>query len=187
MRGQTVSYVRVSSLGQNPDRQREAIGEVDKEFLDKISAKSRAIRPELNACLDYLREGDTLTVSSIDRLARSLVDLRAIIDRIVTKGAAVVFLKENLTFAPESNDPRATLLLGILGSFAEFERELIRERQAEGIALAKKKGKYKGRKHALTDAQAADIKSRAAAGESKTSLAAEYGVSRSTIYRALTQ
>lgn len=185
MGGQTVSYIRVSSTDQNLGRQREAIGAVDKEFVDKLSAKSRAARPGLEACINYLRDNDELKVTSIDRLARSLVDLRNIIDEITAKGTTVIFLKENLTFAPEGTDPRTTLLLGILGSFAEFEREIIRERQAEGIALAKKQGKYKGRKRALTTDQVAEIRTRIAAGESKTELASQYEVSRSTIYRAI--
>lgn len=185
MAGQTVSYIRVSTIEQNLARQREAIGDVDKEFLDKQSAKSRAARPGLDACLDYLRNGDTLKGASIDRLARSLVDLRNITDEIVSKGATAMFLKENLTFAPGHTDARANLLLGILGSFAEFERALIRERQAEGIALAKKQGKYKGRKRALTPEQASEIRARTAAGESKSVLATEYRVSRATIYRTI--
>ncbi|WP_115686485.1 recombinase family protein [Corynebacterium senegalense] len=185
MAGQTVSYIRVSSVDQNPSRQREAVGATDKEFLDKQSAKSRAARPGLDACVSYLRADDVLKVASIDRLARSLVDLRNIIDEIVSKGATVRFLKEGLTFAPGNTDARATFLLGILGSFAEFERELIRERQAEGIALAKKAGKYKGRKRILSPEQVRDVRARAAAGESKSALATEHHVSRSTIYRCL--
>ena len=89
-------------------------------------------------------------MASIDRLARSSVDLRSIIDQITDKGLSVHFIKKSLTFSKDSTDPRATLMLGILGSFAEFERAIIRERQAEGIALAKKAGKCKGRKRALT-------------------------------------
>ena len=185
MSGQTVSYIRVSSGDQNLARQRDAIGRVDKEFVDTQSARSRAARPGLEACVGYLRDDDVLLVASIDRLARSLVDLRTIIDEIVAKGAAVRFLKESLTFAPGHADARANFLLGILGSFAEFERELIRERQAEGIALAKQAGKYKGRRRALSPEQVRDVRARAAAGEAKSVLATQYGVSRSTIYRAL--
>lgn len=185
MSGQTVSYIRVSTIEQNLARQREAIGDVDKEFVDKQSAKSRSARPGLDACLGYLRNGDTLKVASIDRLARSLVDLRNITDEIVSKSATVMFLKEHLTFAPGHTDARANLLLGILGSFAEFERALIRERQAEGIALAKKRGKYKGRKKSLTPEQISEIQIESDAGTSKSVLAARYGVSRSTVYRAL--
>lgn len=124
-------------------------------------------------------------MASIDRLARSLVDLRGLIDEITGKGAEVEFLSEGLIFAPGVSDPRSTLLLGVLGSFAEFERAIIHERQAEGIALAKKAGKYKGRQRVLTREQADSIRERARAGARPTKLAKEYGVSRSTIYREL--
>ena len=86
----------------------------------------------------YLCSGDKLVVASIDRLAGLLVDLRAIIDQVTTKGASVHFRKEGLVFSTTNQDPRATLMFGILGSFDEFERSIIREQQAEGIALAKK-------------------------------------------------
>lgn len=183
--GQRFSYIRVSSTDQNLARQREMIGVVDKEFVDEVSAKSRAGRPGLDRCIDYLRDHDELYVTSIDRLARSLVDLRSIIDQITAKGASVHFLKENLVFSKDSTDPRATLMLGILGSFAEFERAIIRERQAEGIALAKKAGKYKGRKRALNPAQVEQARIRVDAGESKVVIAKDLGVSRATLYRAL--
>lgn len=185
MAGQTVSYIRVSSAEQNLARQRETIGPVEREFVDELSARSRATRPGLEACIAYLRDGDTLRVASIDRLARSLVDLRGLIDEITGKGAAVEFLSEGLTFSPGVSDPRSTLLLGVLGSFAEFERAIIRERQAEGIALAKKAGRYKGRQRALTRDQADEIRKQAKAGARPTELAKQYGVSRSTIYREL--
>ena len=86
----------------------------------------------------YVRDGDELVVSSIDRLARSLTDLRGLVDELTDKGVTVTFLHENLSFSKGATDPRADLMLGILGSFAEFERAIIRERQAEGIALAKR-------------------------------------------------
>ncbi|GAB3597327.1 DNA-invertase hin (plasmid) [Corynebacterium faecale] len=184
-RGQRFSYIRVSSTDQNLARQRDMIGAVDKEFIDEVSAKSRAGRPGLERCIDYLRDHDELYVASIDRLARSLVDLRTTIDQITAKGASVHFIKENLVFSKDSTDPRATLMLGILGSFAEFERAIIRERQAEGIALAKKAGKYKGRKRALTPEQVEQARTRIEAGESKVAIAHDLGVSRATLYRAL--
>ena len=136
-------------------------------------------------CMAYVRDGDELVVSSIDRLARSLTDLRGIVDELTDKGVTVTFLHENLAFAKDTSDPRADLMLGILGSFAEFERAIIRERQAEGIALAKKAGKYKGRKPALNPGQVAEIKRRTLAGEAKAALAREFGVTRPTVYRAL--
>lgn len=106
------------------------IGEVNKEFIDEVSAGARAERPGLERCIDYLGNHDELHVASMDRLARSLADLRFIIDAITTKAASVHFVQENLMFSKESTDPRATLILGILGSFAEFEREIIRDRQS---------------------------------------------------------
>ncbi|MGD7003708.1 recombinase family protein [Corynebacterium halotolerans] len=186
-RGQRVSYIRVSTAEQNLARQREMIGAVDHEFQDKISARSRADRAGLEDCIGYLREHDQLVVASIDRLARSLADLQGLIDQITDKGASVHFIKENLTFSAESSDPRVRLMLGILGSFAEFERSIIRERQAEGISLAKKAGKYTGRKRALTPDKVEEAKQRAKAGESKVAIAKDLGVSRATLYRALTE
>lgn len=186
--GQRVGYVRVSTVEQNDQRQHEllqASGVIDRFFEDKISGRTRATRPGLTECMNYLRDGDELVISSIDRLARSLADLRALVDELTDKGVTVTFLHEHLSFSKNSSDPRADLMLSILGSFAEFERAIIRERQAEGIALAKKAGKYKGRKRALTTAQVDDARERIAAGESKASIARSFGVTRPTLYRAL--
>ena len=185
--GQKVSYLRVSSKDQSIARQREALAHlgIRKEFVDEISARSRADRPGLAACLEYLRDGDELHVASIDRLARSLIDLKELVTELTNQGVTVVFHKEGLRFAAETDDPTANLMLGVLGSFAEFERAIIRERQAEGIALAKKAGKYTGRPKALTDKQVADARRRIAGGESKTLVAKDLSVSRSTLYRHL--
>lgn len=185
--GQKVSYLRVSSKDQSIARQREALAYlgIRKEFVDEISARSRADRPGLQACLEYLRDGDELHVASIDRLARSLIDLKQLITELTTQGVTVVFHKEGLRFAADTDDPTANLMLGVLGSFAEFERAIIRERQAEGIALAKKAGKYTGRPKALSDEQVADARRRIAGGESKTSVAEGLGIGRSTLYRYL--
>ncbi|TWS33151.1 recombinase family protein [Corynebacterium glutamicum] len=183
--GQRVGYLRVSSTDQNLARQREALGVLDREFVDELSARSRAHRPGLEECLAYLRTGDELVVASIDRLARSLVDLRTIIDQVTAKGASVHFLKEGLMFSATDQDPRATLMLGILGSFAEFERSIIRERQAEGITLAKKAGKFTGRKRALSPEQVEHARMRVEAGETKTAIAQDLGVGRATLHRAL--
>jgi DNA invertase Pin-like site-specific DNA recombinase len=184
--GQRVGYVRVSSLEQSSERQVETIrksGEIDRIFEDKISGRSRAQRPGLKDCIDYLRDGDELIIASIDRLARSLIDLRNLVDEITDKGVTVCFLHENLTFTHGGEDARSNLMLSILGSFAEFERAIIRERQAEGIALAKSEGRYPGRKKSLTPAQATDIRWRVATGETKSALARELGISRTTLYR----
>ena len=185
--GQKVSYLRVSSKDQSIARQREALAHLDirKKFVDEISARSRADRPGLHACLEYLRDGDELHVASIDRLARSLIDLKQLITELTNDGVTVVFHKEGLRFAADTDDPTANLMLGVLGSFAEFERAIIRERQAEGIALAKKAGKYTGRPKALSDEQVADARRRIKAGESKTLVAKALDVGRSTLYRYL--
>jgi DNA invertase Pin-like site-specific DNA recombinase len=183
--GQRVAYLRVSTTDQNLDRQIESVGEVDRVFQDKISGKSTAGREGLAAALDYLRDDDTLVVSSIDRLARSMTDLRQIVDRVVAKGASVEFIHEHLVFSKEGTDPRSTLMLGILGSFAEFERSIIRERQMEGIAEAKKKGVYRGGTPKLSPEQVAEVRRRVAAREPKAEIARSMGVSRQTVYRAL--
>ena len=186
--GQRVGYIRVSTVEQNNQRQKEllnASGRIDRFFEDKISGRTKTARPGLGECMAYVRDGDELVVSSIDRLARSLTDLRGIVDELTGKGVTVTFLHENLAFAKDTMDPRADLMLGILGSFAEFERAIIRERQAEGIALAKKAGKYKGRKPALSPQQVQDTRERLAAGESKASIARDFGITRPTLYRAL--
>jgi len=177
-----VGYIRVSTLDQNTDRQLDGV-ELDKVFTDKASGKDTA-RPQLQAALEYIREGDLLIVHSMDRLARNLDDLRKIVLGLTAKGVHVQFVKESLTFTGDDS-PMAELLLSMLGAVAQFERALIRERQREGIALAKKAGVYKGRKPSLTPAQIAEIRQRAAAGEKKARLAGEYCVSRQTLYAAL--
>ena len=174
-----VGYQRVSTVDQNTDRQLEGVN-LDKTFTDHASGKSTD-RPELARALDYVREGDTLVVHSMDRLARNLEDLRRVVRELTAKGVAVEFVTERLTFTGDDS-PMNTLLLSMLGAVAEFERSMILERQREGIAVAKKAGKYKGRKPALTDDQADELTRRLVAGESVAALAREYGVSRQSIY-----
>lgn len=184
-RGQRVAYVRVSAADQNEARQLEAVGECDRVYVEKQSARSRADRVKLAECLGYLRDGDELVVASMDRLARSLVDLKQIVGEITAKGASVEFVHERATYAAGAEDPRADLMLSLLGAFAEFERAIIRERQAEGIAIAKAKGKYKGRKRVLTAEQINRARDRVEAGEGPSAIARDLGVGRSTLYRAL--
>jgi DNA invertase Pin-like site-specific DNA recombinase len=180
--GKTVGYIRVSSLDQHTDRQLEGVM-VDKIFTEKASGRDRN-RPQLGAALEYLREGDKLVVHSLDRLGRNLVDLKTIVTDLTGRGVVVEFLKEHLTFTAQ-DDPMSNLLLGIMGSFAEFERALIRERQREGIALAKQAGVYKGRKPALDDIKLKDLKHRLASGEKKAAIARDFGISRETLYSYL--
>ncbi len=180
--GQRVGYVRVSTLDQNTDRQLDGV-ELDRVFTDHASGKDTN-RPQLVACLAYVREGDTLLVHSMDRLARCLDDLRRIVRELNDRGVIVRFMTEGLTFT--GNDgAMSQLLLTLLGAVAEFERKLIAERRKEGIEIAKRKGVYKGRKPVLTDEQAADLKARAAAGVGKTELARQFGIGRSSVYQYL--
>jgi DNA invertase Pin-like site-specific DNA recombinase len=181
--GQRIGYKRVSTVDQNTNRQLEGVA-VGKVFEDKASGKDTA-RPQLQAALEFCREGDTLVVHSMDRLARNLSDLRLLVNELTARGVAVEFVKESLKFTGEDS-PMANLLLSMLGAVAEFERALILERQREGIALAKAEGKYKGRKRTLSAAQVTDLCTRAASGdESKTALAGEFGISRETLYQYL--
>jgi DNA invertase Pin-like site-specific DNA recombinase len=182
LKGQRIGYVRVSSFDQNPDRQLEQ-AQVDKVFTDKASGKDTR-RPELDALLIFVREGDTVVVHSMDRLARNLNDLRRLVQMLTKRGVRIEFVKECLTFTGEDS-PMANLMLSVMGAFAEFERALIRERQREGIALAKQRGAYRGRKKALSPERATELRQRADAGEQKAKLAREFGVSRETLYQYL--
>lgn len=182
MHGQRIGYIRVSTFDQNPDRQMEG-AQVGKVFTDKASGKDTQ-RPQLDALLGYIREGDTLVVHSMDRLARNLDDLRRLVQQLTGRGVRIEFIKEGLTFTGEDS-PMANLLLSVMGAFAEFERELIRERQREGIALAKQRGAYRGRKPALSSTQVAELRRRAEAREPKAALAREFGISRATLYEYL--
>jgi DNA invertase Pin-like site-specific DNA recombinase len=117
----------------------------------------------------------------MDRLARSLVDLRRTVDDLTSRGVRVRFIKEGLTFG-DTDDPCAVLMLSVMGAVAEFERALLLERQREGIAVAKRAGKYTGRKPSLTDEQAATVAFRLAEGESASALGREFGISRASVY-----
>jgi DNA invertase Pin-like site-specific DNA recombinase len=172
MPGQSVGYIRVSSLDQNTDRQLDG-HQLDRIFTDRLSGKDTA-RPELEAMIRYVRDGDTIVVHSMDRLARNLDDLRRLVRELTGKGVNVRFLNENLTFTGDDS-PMATLLLSVMGGFAEFERALIRERQREGIAIAKTKGVYLGRKPALRPAQADELVRRAGNGEPRSGCRAPRG------------
>lgn len=180
--GHNVGYVRVSSGGQNTDRQLDGL-KLDKLFTEKASAKDSK-RPMLKECMDYLRMGDILHVHSIDRLARNLIDLQTIINTLNSRNVTVKFHKENLTFTGEDN-PLNKLMLQMMGAFAEFERNLIKERQMEGIKIAQKKGVKFGRKKCLSNDQVEEIKLRIAQGEQKKALAQEYNISRQTLYSAI--
>lgn len=181
--GDHVGYIRVSTVDQNTDRQLDGV-ERDKTFTEKISGATTQ-RPQLQACLDYLRAGDTLHVHSMDRLGRSMRDIEDIVTALTEKGVTVQFHKEGWTFSGGKMDATQTLLFQVLGSVSQFERAIIRERQAEGIAKAKAAGKYKGRKPKLSQEKMDEIRERVDQGEEKKALASEYGISRQTLYRIL--
>lgn len=182
MIGQRIGYVRVSSEDQNPERQLDE-QQINRVFTDKVSGKS-SDRPALGECLSYIRQGDTLVIHSMDRLARNLDDLRSIVKSLTDRQISVEFIKEKLTFTGEDS-PMSILLLNVMGAFAEFERELIRERQREGIKIAKQKGKYKGRKPVLSPEQIKQIREMNSKGISKAEIAREFKVSRQTVYGAI--
>jgi DNA invertase Pin-like site-specific DNA recombinase len=197
-----VGYLRVSTLDQSTARQLDGLT-LDVVFEDKVSGAT-ADRPQLKAALKHCRKGDTLVVHSMDRLARNLGDLKAIVEELNGKGVAVEFIKERQTFRPkplpgddaesagerakrEQETAMATLMLHLLGAVAQFERDLIKERQREGIEIAKAKGVYKGRAPKLTQVQADDLraKDKAAGGKGRAGLAREFGISRETLYQYL--
>jgi DNA invertase Pin-like site-specific DNA recombinase len=182
MAGQRIGYVRVSTVEQNAVRQLDGVA-VDCTYTDRASGRDTD-RPELQGLMKFARHGDTVIVHSMDRLARNLDDLRRIVHELNGKGVRIEFVKEQLTFSGEDS-PMATLMLSVMGAFAEFERALIRERQREGVALAKDRGAYKGRRPTLSEEKRAELKSRAASGESKLQLAKQYGISRETVYQYL--
>jgi len=182
MSGQKVGYIRVSTLDQQTERQLEGMI-LDRVFTDKASGKDTR-RPELESLLGFVRSGDTVLVHSMDRLARNLDDLRRIVKLLTNRGVRIEFVKEHLSFTGEDS-PMASLMLSVMGAFAEFERSLIKERQREGIALAKRKGAYKGRKKALSGEALKMFCERVAAGASKTEVAREFGISRQTLYQYL--
>lgn len=138
-----LAYVRVSTVEQNEARQKEALEKygIDKWFCEKVSAKDTN-RPQLKAMLDYAREGDTIYIHDFSRLARSTKDLLGLVEQMQTKGIQLISNKENL----DTSTPTGKLMLTMIAAINEFERENLLERQREGIAIAKKDGKYKGRK-----------------------------------------
>lgn len=185
--GQLVGYIRVSTLDQSTSRQEEQLQgfNLDTVFTDKASGKDTD-RPQLQLALKHCRKGDTLIVHSMDRLARNLDDLRAIVKQLTDAGVAVQFVKEAMTFTGEDS-PMSKLMLSVMGAFAEFERSLIRERQREGIAIAKTKGVYAGRKPSLDADKVAELmaKDKANGHKNRAGLAREFGISRETLYQYL--
>lgn len=183
--GQKVGYARVSSKDQNLERQTAALKKEKcfRIFEDTVSGSSTN-RPGLDGALNYVRPGDQLVVMSMDRLARSLIDLHRLVDDLTARDISVKFLKEGQTYSLNST-PIAKLMLGLLGSVAEFERSIIRERQAEGIARAKARGVYQGRAKVLTDEQLDQAGEWARAGIPKAEIARRFKIGRTTLYNYL--
>ena len=175
-----IGYKRVSTVDQNLERQ--DLGDVDKVFEEKLSGKSASDRPALQELIGYARDGDTVVVHSIDRLARDLRDLQDIIQTLNDKGVTIQFLSERLTFSADADDAFAKLQLQMMGAFAEFERNIIRKRQAEGIAVAKAKGVYKGGKKRIDREKVHHL---SAEGLSTYKIADEMKISRMSVHRIL--
>lgn len=180
--GQIVGYARVSTLEQNVARQIEALEvECDKIFVEKVSAAKTSNRPQFQEMLRYLREGDVLQVTSADRLARSTRDLLDIVQSLKDRGVQVEFLDNP---ALNTDTPQGEFMLTILAAVAQLERSIIRERQAEGIAIARAKGKY-DRAPKLSPEQAREVRRLDALGVPKTAIARKMGCSRHTVYAVL--
>lgn len=179
-KSQNIGYIRVSTVEQNTDRQLDGIN-LDKIFTDKCSGKDTK-RPELKSMIEFVRDGDMVYVHSMDRLARNLEDLRKIVSVLTAKKVTIKFIKEGLLFNGDDS-AIANLMLSVMGAFAEFERSLINERIREGVAIAKKAGKYKGRSKSLTDEQVIEMKQMINDRYKKTDIAAKFGITRNTLYR----
>lgn len=179
-KGKNIAYVRVSTVEQNEARQREALQayNIDKWFIEKVSGKDTN-RPQLISMMDFVREDDVVYIAEFSRLGRSAKDLLDIVENIEDKGASLISIKENF----DTKTPTGKLQMTMLAAIAEFERAMILERQREGIAIAKKEGKYKGRKKIKRtdiDIHYDRYMSRKA---SKTQISNELGISRNTLTR----
>lgn len=188
--GIKVGYARVSTVGQGLDAQINALKDagVTKIFKEKITGTKRE-RPQLDALIDYIREGDEVFVTKIDRLARSIADLSDIVKAINRKGASITFIDNNMTFKSDSNDAMQSLLFNVLGSFAQFERDLIVARTTEGRERAKAAGKHMGRKVSHSDEAIAEAiemyDNREEEGYSIADIEKATGLKRSSLYNEL--
>ena len=176
LQGKQIGYIRVSTVEQNTARQLDGV-ELDKVFIDKCSGKDRE-RPELKALISFIREGDTIHVHDISRMARNIADLQSLIETINSLGCTIRFHKEGLTFTGSSSDPMQKLMLQMLGAVYEFEREMLLERQREGIEKAKAAGKFKGRKRSVDRQKVIDALN---SGLSIRKVASELSIAPSTV------
>jgi len=183
-KGKNIAYVRVSTIEQNESRQREALEKfkIDKWFVEKASGKDMN-RPKLQEMLEYVREDDTVYVEEFSRLGRSTADLLATVQKIEDAGAKFVSTKENF----DTSTPTGRLQMTMMAAIAEFERAMILERQREGIAIAKREGKYKGRKAVSVPDIGVYYDKYMRRDGTKTSIAAEIGVSRTTLDKLFKQ
>lgn len=180
--GKVFVYKRVSTVEQNLDRQLPDF-EADVVMEEKLSAKDMN-RPQLEMLLNVLSDGDEVHVHELSRLARSVKDLIDIVNKVVTSGASIKFHKEGLEFLPDTkSNPFQSLMLNLLGSIAQFERDLMLERQREGISIAKAKGVYKGKQSKFSDEDFKRIKAEFIETTDKTKLAKKWGISRSYLYQ----
>jgi DNA invertase Pin-like site-specific DNA recombinase len=175
-----VGYARVSSVGQSLDVQLDKLGHCDKIFQEKKSGASGA-RPRLDDCLEYVREGDALVVTRLDRLARSTLHLCQIADALARKQVNLQVLDQHI----DTSDATGRLLFNMLGAIAQFETEIRAERQMDGIEKAKKRGVRFGPKKRLTEAQTAELQKRREQGELIKTLMQDYGISKVSVYRYL--
>jgi DNA invertase Pin-like site-specific DNA recombinase len=175
------NYIRVSTFIQNTDRQLLGV-DCDREYIDKCSGKDMN-REQFKLMMSNLRAGDVVNVHSLDRVGRNTKDILALVQEIKDLGCIINFKKENLTFDGTKSDLYSDLMLTILAGFSEFERNILLERQREGIAIAKAKGVYEGRKTKLSDERLAELKTMFAESKNKTQLAKEFGLTRSYIYQ----
>jgi DNA invertase Pin-like site-specific DNA recombinase len=176
-----VGYARVSSSGQSLDIQHEALLEAgcEKVFSEKVSGRSTKDRVELAQALDFVREGDTLVVTRLDRLARSVGDLHRIIEALNEKKVAFRCLNQS---GVDTDSSTGRLMLSILGAVAQFENDIRRERQSEGIAKAKAEGRYRGRKASIDPARVKELRE---TGLGPAAIAREMKIARASVYRAL--
>lgn len=183
-----IAYIRVSTTDQNTARQEEALKAcgIDKYFIEKVSGKNIKDRPELIKMMDYVREGDTVIVESISRFGRSLSDLLSLIEQLNNKGVQFRSLKEG---SIDTTTPTGKLVYSIFSSLAEFERETIRLRQSEGIAIAKAQGKFKGRgRMPINPKEFESLYNRCLDGEiTKNYICKKLNISRSTLYRRIAE
>ena len=176
-----VGYARVSSSGQSLDIQNEALADAgcEKVFAEKMSGRSAKDRQQLHEAIDFVRDGDTLIVTRLDRLARSVGDLHRIIEKLETKGVAFRCINQS---GVDTDSSTGKLMLAILGAVAQFENDIRRDRQMEGIAKAKAEGRYKGRPASIDPNEVKALKKQ---GMGASQIAKELRIGRASVYRAL--